>query len=239
MNTYEMKTTDTEVMIYRISENGQMREKEKIAKIDLETGELMPIGRTKIAGTELPETSAPESKFPTNAVILILIFLVVVIGFFAFYQAMQPEGQTDLYFVLGFTSLTATVISIVFYIKWLIHKDESETVDSLEDQNFSESVENSGAVADNVQRMIITSENDSYFLLLDGESVGPFTYEQIKKSEIPNNVQMTTDKLGDWFPASQFELLVGIAFEPKDPSGPIGKGDYQITKEGFIKWLNK
>lgn len=239
MNTYEMKTTDTEVIIYRIGEDGQMKVKEKIAKIDLKTGELMPIGRTKIAGAELPETNEPKFKLSTNAVILILIFLVAAIGFFAFFQAMQPEVQTDLYFILGFASLISAVISIVFYIKWLISKDESERIDGVEQQDFSESAENHDAVSDDMQKMIVTSGTDSYFLLLGGEAVGPFTYGQIQKSEFPNNVQVTTENLGDWFPANQLELIAGIAFEPKDPYRPIERDDYKITEEGFIKWLNK
>lgn len=239
MNTYEMKTTDTEVTIYRIGEDGQMTVKEKIAKIDLKTGELMPIGRTKIAGAEPPKTNEPKFKLPTNAVILILIFLVIAIGFFAFFQAMQPEVQTDLYFILGFVSLVSVVISIVFYVKWLINKDESERIDGLEPQDCSESSENSDVASDDMQKMIITSGNDSYFFLLGGESVGPFTYSQIQQSEFPNNVQVTTETLGDWFPASQLELIAGIAFEPKDPYRPIERDDYQITEEGFVKWLNK
>lgn len=239
MNTYEMKTTDSEVIIYRIGEDGQMTVKEKIAKIDLKTGELMPIGRTRIAGGEPPETNETKFKLPTNAIILVLIFLVVAIGFFAFFQAMQPEVQTDLYFILGFASLISAVISIVFYIKWLINKDESERIDGLDPLDCSESPGNHDEVTDDMQKMIVTSGTDSYFLLLGGEAVGPFTYGQIQKSEFPNNVQVTTETLGDWFPVSQLELIAGIAFEPKDPSRPIEKDDYQITEEGFIKWLNK
>ncbi len=240
MNTYEMKADDTEVTIFCISEDGQLKIKEKVAKIDVTTGELFPIGRTKIAGAEQPKTDAAESKFPTKTVILMLIFFVAVIGFFAFSHAAQQEKEVALlYYLLGFISLTAVVISIVFYIKWLVGKEKPDSSDGLQPQNSSESAENPGKDDENVQTTIITSEKDSYFLLLGEEVKGPFTYDQLKKSEIPSNVQVTTEALNDWFPASQFELLRGIAFEPKDPFITISKGDYQITGEGFIKCVNR
>ena len=239
MKTYEIKTDDTEVTIYRISEEGQAKIKEKVAKIDLTTGELFPIGRTKIAGAETPETDSTESKFPTRTVILILIFLVAAIGFFAFFQATQQEKDVGLFFLLGFVSLTAVVISIIFYIKWLIGTEEPDSLDSLQPQDSFESAENHVEDDENVQTTIVTSEKDSYFLLLGGEVKGPFTYDQLKKSEFPSNVQVTTETLNDWFPASKFELLRGLALEPKDPSAPISKNDYQITNEGLVKCTNK
>jgi len=239
MNRYEIKTDDTEVTIYRISEEGQVKVKEKVAKIDLTTGELFPIGRTKIGGAETPKTVVAESRFPTKTIILILIFLVAAIGFFAFFQATQQEKEVALYYLLGFLSLTAVVISIIFYIKWLIGKEEPDSVDGLQPQDPSEAAENQGKDDENVQTTIVTSEKDSYFLLLGGEVKGPFTYDQLKKSEFPGNVQVTTEALNDWFPASQFELLRGIAFEPKDPSRSISRNDYQITGEGLVKCVNK
>jgi len=269
MNTYEMKTSDNEVTIYRIGEDGQFKVKEKIAKIDLKTGELLPIGRTKIAGDGSLKKSASESNFPTKTVILMLILLAAAIGAFAFYRAAMQEYQTDFYFSLGFASLTAVVVSIVFYISWLTKKvvpeaavpdtvvqdtvDElpdkfdgspykfegSDSIDDLQPQNFSEPYKKVCEDEEDVQKMVITSEKDSYFLLIGGEVKGPFTYDQIKNSEIPNNIQVTTNNLDDWFPASQFELLLGIGFEPEYPGKPVNKEDYRIDDDGSVKCVNR